>query len=501
VLLALTTVLLWTGQRTSALASLDAQVDDRARSCASETETRYHFMESRLQHMADRGVPGKFIPVEDWFTDAEFFVESSTGLSILAWVDRDFEIREVVPAAVRDDYIGRSASGVDWDERGVAMWVPAYDGSELGGFIVAAIDIEAFVSPIVDDLGEAYTMELKDGSSTVFTDSDWGLRVEDHCMSRLITLREATVWDMSLCPTVAGVNAAVADSSRTLFFGLALSLMAATALVLAQASYRKSGAIEHNRRRLETSNEELEKARGELRDFNAQLEQQVAVRTAELESARNQMSQLARRVEEVREDERTNLARELHDTAGQAITALKMDVIRLKSGLQSGNEPRAEDFDALANLLDRTADDIRRVSSELRPGALDDFGLGGAISWQMDALRSRTDLECNVAVPDEDGLLDDARRTALFRVFQELLTNVVRHANARKVDVALSYVNGMVVLEVSDDGRGVDARILESSRSLGVMGMRERLTPYRGELHYKTAPGSGTTATVTMPTT
>jgi PAS domain S-box-containing protein len=230
------------------------------------------------------------------------------------------------------------------------------------------------------------------------------------------------------------------------------------------------------------------------RDITARKEAEQA-----LHESRDELRRLATRVEEAREDERTSLSRELHDTAGQAITALKLDVSQLKKQLEQGQAPTPQELDALNDLLDQTADDVRRISSELRPGVLDDIGLEGAVEWQIDELRKRTALGFTVSLPSEESQLDYARRTALFRVFQELLTNAVRHAAARSVRVTLERVDNMCTLTVADDGCGVDLEKLEASSSIGIIGMRERLRPYGGELHYDSMPGKGTTARVVMP--
>ncbi|MBN1856917.1 MAG: PAS domain S-box protein [Dehalococcoidia bacterium] len=212
-----------------------------------------------------------------------------------------------------------------------------------------------------------------------------------------------------------------------------------------------------------------------------------------------QMSHLAQRLEEVREEERTNLARELHDTAGQALTALKLDVGQIKKRLAQGTVPSSEELDTLDSVLDRTADDVRRISSQLRPGVLDDIGLEGAIEWQIDEIRKRSDIEFTVSLPEMPCWIDVAPRTALFRVFQELLTNVIRHAHARSVHVSLENVGDACVLTVTDDGSGADLELLENSQSLGIVGMRERLRLYGGVLHYHGATPQGTIARVVLP--
>ncbi|MCK5586282.1 GAF domain-containing sensor histidine kinase, partial [Candidatus Bipolaricaulota bacterium] len=220
---------------------------------------------------------------------------------------------------------------------------------------------------------------------------------------------------------------------------------------------------------------------------------------AALLHSNEEMSRLARRLEEVREEERTNIARELHDTASQAITAAKLDVDHIKKRLKEGIAPTLKKLDALGLILDWTAADIRRISSDMRPGVLDDIGLAGAIEWQVDELKKRSKLNFTLHLPDRESGLDDARRTALFRVFQELLTNVIRHANAHSVHVSLEHTDDTCSLTVADDGRGIAQEKLDDSRSLGIIGMRERLRPYGGTLHYHGATPQGTIARATLP--
>jgi len=219
----------------------------------------------------------------------------------------------------------------------------------------------------------------------------------------------------------------------------------------------------------------------------------------ELAQSREDLRLLAQRLEQAREDERTGIARELHDQVGQTFTALRLDIGRLKRS-PGGERPEVLALlDGMDSMVSTGADDVRRISSDLRPGALDDLGLAGAIEWQLDQFRPRTELVFTFKSDGEDCSLDAARSTALFRVFQELVTNVVRHAGAQKVDVSLRRENGVVVLTVRDDGRGIDAAEIGDRHSIGIVGMRERLLPYGGELYLEGAPGKGTTARVTMP--
>jgi len=219
----------------------------------------------------------------------------------------------------------------------------------------------------------------------------------------------------------------------------------------------------------------------------------------ELAESREELRSLAQRVEKAREDERTTIARELHDRVGQTLTALKLDIDRLKRTMAGGDARTSAVLSGMEMMVNDGEDDVRRISSELRPGALDDLGLEGAIEWQIDQLRPRTDIAFTFRRSEESCLADTARTTALFRVFQELVTNVVRHAGAEKADVSLQVENSACVLTVVDDGHGIDAAQVNDRHSLGIVGMRERLLPYGGELHIEGVPGKGTTARVIMP--
>ncbi len=220
---------------------------------------------------------------------------------------------------------------------------------------------------------------------------------------------------------------------------------------------------------------------------------------SELAESRENLRLLAQRVEQAREDERTAIARDLHDRVGQTLTALKLDIDRLRRIIGRQHPDAKSLLDGMDGMVTAGADDVRRISSELRPGALDDLGLAGAIEWQLDEFRSRTGVVFTFSRDGEECDLDSPRSTALFRVFQELVTNVVRHADANRVAVSLRFEAGKCVLTVADDGIGIDVEKANDRRSLGIAGMRERLLPYGGALRFESAPGKGTTARVTMP--
>jgi PAS domain S-box-containing protein len=216
----------------------------------------------------------------------------------------------------------------------------------------------------------------------------------------------------------------------------------------------------------------------------------------ELRDSREQLRMLALEQQTIRESERTRIAREVHDVLGQALTALRMDVSWLE---RSRPESAAERLNDMKTLIDETIHAVRRISTELRPGVLDDLGLGAAIEWQASEFEKRTRILCRTSIdfPLEDFPTD--RATAVFRIFQEILTNIARHADASRVFISLALTEDSVVLRVRDDGRGVKTEDVEASHSLGVLGMRERAAAVGGSVSIRGKVGVGTEVVVTVP--
>jgi len=219
-----------------------------------------------------------------------------------------------------------------------------------------------------------------------------------------------------------------------------------------------------------------------------------------LRSRTEQLRALAASLQKVREEERAKVARDLHDQIGQALTALKLDLSRVAQNI-SGEQ--RETADRIREMLDLTSDALmwlRGICTELRPGVLDDLGLEAAIEWQAKEFAARTGVRCEVSVPAEDLVLASDVATAIFRIFQEALTNVARHAEATLVHVSLRKQPTTLLLEVKDDGKGFRTEDLAGSASfLGLLGMRERAFVFDGDVVISSAPGAGTTVTATIP--
>jgi PAS domain S-box-containing protein len=218
----------------------------------------------------------------------------------------------------------------------------------------------------------------------------------------------------------------------------------------------------------------------------------------ELQKSREQLRSLAAHLQSVREEERTDIARGVHDELGQALTALKMDLSWLGKRLPKKPESLLEKTKVMSGLLDSAIQTVKKISTELRPGILDDFGLIAAIEWQAEEFHKRSGIKCTVSSVTEPHL-DRELNTALFRIFQETLTNVARHTSATRVTVNLKVQDGKMIMRTRDNGKGITPEQLSSSSSFGIIGMRERVRALQGEITIRGIPGKGTTVAVTIP--
>jgi PAS domain S-box-containing protein len=215
---------------------------------------------------------------------------------------------------------------------------------------------------------------------------------------------------------------------------------------------------------------------------------------------REQLRALAERLQWVREEDRKKVARDLHDQIGQILTAIKMDMTWMSRHLPESEGELLARLKESIQLINDGVKAVRAICSGLRPGVLDDLGLAAAIEWQASEFASRNSVQCQVSVPPVDLHLDGDRATATFRIFQECLTNVIRHAQAKSVRVALCQEEESILLVVEDDGIGFcESGFSNSLGSLGLLGMKERAQFCGGDVHISSSPGNGTTVTVRVP--
>lgn len=218
----------------------------------------------------------------------------------------------------------------------------------------------------------------------------------------------------------------------------------------------------------------------------------------QLKRSQQDLRALASRLQGAHEEEKTQIAREIHDELGQTLTGIKFELARMgKAG--DDKQKLHTQIESINRLVDDAIQTVRRIASELRPGVLDELGLAAAIEWQAGDFEKRTGIPCKVQLPSDELDLDLDRSTAVFRVFQETLTNVLRHARATRVEVTLKRENGSVLLEVQDNGDGIADSAIENSQSIGLLGMRERVTSFGGEFRISGSCGKGTRVTVRLP--
>ena len=201
----------------------------------------------------------------------------------------------------------------------------------------------------------------------------------------------------------------------------------------------------------------------------------------ELIKSRQELRNLTSHIESLREKERTDIAREIHDVLGQSLTALKIDLSWMRKKLNPDEKELIEKTAVMDGLINDVIITVRRLSASLRPGILDDLGLAAAIEWQSEEFRKRTGFTCSVNCEEIPNLTED-KAVALFRIFQESLTNIIKHSNADRVDISLGKANDNIELMIKDNGRGFSSENLISRGSYGIIGMRERVKSFNGTL-------------------
>jgi signal transduction histidine kinase len=232
---------------------------------------------------------------------------------------------------------------------------------------------------------------------------------------------------------------------------------------------------------------------------NALAFQQRMTTLTELEKSAKQYQELAASLEATREEERINVARELHDQLGQSLTGIKYDLAWLSSQIGRTDETLEEKTKGILAQLNQTIQTVRQIAAQLRPGMLEDLGLVASIEWQVQDFEKRTGIQCSISVLDDDEILPSEKSLAIYRILQEGLTHVAQHSETKKVEVSLQRSGDLVTLELHDYGRGISAEEISDNHSLGIMGMRERAQQLGGTFDVHGDPHNGTTLTVSFP--
>lgn len=220
---------------------------------------------------------------------------------------------------------------------------------------------------------------------------------------------------------------------------------------------------------------------------------------SELLKSGENLRNLAIHLQSIREEERKNISREIHDELGQVLTVLKIQTSLLEKKISPDHPELKDKFSSIANIIDSSVESVQKICEKLRPGILDDLGLLAAMEWQVDEFSKRTKINCILDLPDEDIVLESEKKIAVFRIFQEALTNAARHSNASKIKLSMKLNYDKLILTIKDNGKGITQNQVNNPRSLGILGMKERALILGGNLDIRSTMGSGTLVNLELP--
>ena len=218
-----------------------------------------------------------------------------------------------------------------------------------------------------------------------------------------------------------------------------------------------------------------------------------------MKSLNRQLRDLSAYLETVREEERTRIAREIHDELGQTLTAIKLNIYWIGQNISSPSKKLKAKLEGSLELIDFSVQAVQKIISELRPAVLDDLQISDAIRWESEEFEKRTGITCSVLIEPPEIHLDPRKSTTIFRILREILTNVTRHAEATKVEIHFQLLEGYIILKVKDNGRGITDEEIEGETSFGLIGLRERCLSCGGEIIISGAEGVGTIIEVVIP--
>jgi len=375
--------------------------------------------------------------------------------------------------------------------------------TELGQHALMGTDITALMNRVVTLLSKTLKMEyckvlelLPDGKALLLrAGTGWKEGLVGHAKVSAVAESQAGYTLLSHDPVI------VKDlHTETRFDGLALlhdhGVVSGMSVII-YGKDRPFGVLSiHTTKQRTFSEDENHFLKGAANILGMTVERKKA--EEELKNSYEQLRKLSAYLQSVREEERANISREIHDELGQVLTALKIEVSMLANKLDLNSKSLLK-TESIMQKIDDTIRSVKRICTELRPTILDHFGLSAAIEWQLEEFENLTGINGRAFFEPSEIILDQDLSTAVFRIFQESLTNVTRHANATDVKVSLKLKDGNIVLEVKDNGAGITKKQFSDSKSFGIMGIKERVNFFGGNVKITGIKDKGTSLIVSIP--
>ncbi|MGH8641566.1 MAG: histidine kinase, partial [Burkholderiales bacterium] len=465
-----------------------------------------------LQRSAERGASAR-MSGEQIRAEAPQLLKDVPEFRTLAWADPGLTVRWAVPTGsypigneLLSDPRRKSAAASAQDEggpaitrpleilagqRGFEIYMPVYRKNEFHGLLIGVVMQAGWLESLLADRFAQYSIVLEEGGQLIGQ-----VRLRERASGRKWRHRQDlgvlnAGWVLEVTPTQATVDAAATALPQvTLVMGIVLATLLAFTMFLFQVTLRRVRDAAEANRLLALDIDARKRAEQALRESEQ-----------ELRTSRERMRSFSWYLQAAREEEKTRIARDLHDELGATLTALRMDSSWLSRRMTESDEAAAKKSRSVVQLADSAIQFIRRTITELRPSILDNLGLVAALRWQAKEFQERSGIVVTVDAVQDDAVVDKAQAVVFFRIFQEALTNVLKHAKARRVIVRFAATAEGHFLEVTDDGAGMGEGWALKETSHGILGMQERAGELNGDLVVTSAAGQGTTVKVMLPRT
>ncbi|MCK4950422.1 MAG: CHASE domain-containing protein, partial [Gammaproteobacteria bacterium] len=486
-------------------------------------------------------------PIKEWESDVTQYIEHHPGYQAIGWADSSFHVRWIVPLEEnkqalnldltfedsRRDTLMRAhkerklqlTHSIDLiqGDKGFIAYIPLFPENGFDGFMTGVFRINKLLDPLIqnESLSKGYHISIFEGDELLYRNQNSNpLDTKEWEQESIIKLYNIT-WKIRVSPTQRLLASKQSSApSIALGIGLLVTLLLSLTINRIQSARLHAKAFEKANKELEDEVNTRKKIEYSLHEYKENLEELVDERTTTLketnlrllheindrrstekalQKSEKQLRDLARHLESIREEERKHIAREVHDEVGQLLTALSMDAHWVIKHCPDNNHILEEKALSMLPNIESAIIAVQRIVSELRPAILDDLGLVAAINWYCEQFQTRTGVTCELNMSLDNISVDTERSTAIFRILQETLTNVTRHAHATRVTASMGIDDHTIYMRITDNGIGISDDSLNANDAFGLIGMRERALALAGSIVIERNNDSGTTVNLLLP--